>query len=221
MVRSKKPGKGKHESDNDRDAIEEQIAAYVDGEMAEDEVIAFEARLAADDGLRREVEQWREAIEASRDWMAEDAPGADRVGSLQIPSLVSGNNVSHTATVVAGPQPLLRRVLAVAAIFAAGFLIGQWTKTGTAPGIAPPVSTPEIVKGSPDKPKETPSPTPPLRQAGPNDEVHPQLAGLSGARYETDDQGRLVIDTNLKASGASIQWVVDSGFRPTGSNSEM
>ncbi|MCX7047734.1 MAG: hypothetical protein NTX50_19890 [Candidatus Sumerlaeota bacterium] len=68
---------------------ERQIAAYLDGEMAANERRTFEARIHSDAALRLEVEQWREALVAARDWAQADAPGVERAAALPIPSYVA------------------------------------------------------------------------------------------------------------------------------------
>lgn len=188
---------------------EDQIAAYCDGEMTPDEATAFERRMQSDAALRRDVEQWREALDAARDWMATEAPGTDRAARLEVPA------VAHRAKAAIKPARIvsvfsrswLRHGLAAAAIFLAGVYFGFELKGGTpAPssgvtGAPPGQISPEPVQTAP-APIGHPEPAPAERE----------VAVLPNQRY-TDEHGRLVVETTLKGSGARALWVVDGKFQ--------
>jgi anti-sigma-K factor RskA len=192
--------------DEEREDREDQIAAYLDGETTPDEAAAFENRMRADESFRREVEQWRDALEAARDWMNADAPGIERVAQLDIPRLGPPAIRSRRSARVFSVRSLAWRAVAAAAIFAAGVFIGQTTKQGTAaqkPGSFDATQVPGVVK--PDK---TPAPQP--GQLSPEE---PRMELASAPTRVTDEKGRLVVETTLKGSGSRALWVVDGGFQ--------
>jgi len=66
---------------------DDRIAAYLDGEMTHQQMTDFESQMQEDTSLRRQVERWREALAAARDWMNAEAPGVKRVTELRIPEV--------------------------------------------------------------------------------------------------------------------------------------
>lgn len=183
---------------------EDRLGAYVDGEMTPAEAAAFERDMEADEALRREVDAWREAIEAASDWMDVDAPGIERVAHLAIPSVAARGEVSPAASgrgdsgrgrarVVAVPS-VFWRVAAAAAIFVAGFYIGYASQQGE--------STPA---GIPIKAGSTPEQ--PISDASDR-----EVAQLPARRYSTDSRGRIVVHTTLAGSSGSALFVIDRDF---------
>jgi len=188
---------------------EDQIAAYLDGELAPEQAAAFESRMQSDAALRRDVEQWREALEAARDWMAAEAPGMERAARLLAPSVAprNGSAIKPARVLSLALRPLLRRGLAAAAIFVAGFCFGLELKSRTpAPNGGLSGAPPGIVR--PEPVNATPTPSAP----GPPAATEREAAGLPNQRY-TDEHGRLVVETTLKGSGARALWVVDGKFQ--------
>jgi anti-sigma factor RsiW len=192
---------------------EEKIAAYLDGEMTPQEVAAFENRMKEDEALRREVDHWRRALDAAREWMSAEAPGVERVASLAIPSLVKRTDSVHAADAPlpsARPSARVWRIrslawgaLAAAAIFVAGFCLGQITPRAGVPAPSGSAERPSVKQGA------TPAPTPRAMPTPESGQV--EVAAAHAQRY-TDEHGRLVIETTLKGSGARALWVVDGKF---------
>jgi hypothetical protein len=203
------------EKRNDRPIEREaQIAAYFDGEMTPEQAAAFESRMQTDEALRREVEQWREALEAVGEWMAMDAPGVERVATLAIPSVAGKQYADDTAKRVVFPRkepvwlfrfrPLAWGSLAAAVIFVAGFYVGQMTHGGAVPLPGDRADSQAFQN------EVKPTPTPSERQ--PSERGQIEAAGVPVQRY-TDELGRLVVETTLQGSGARALWVVDGKFQ--------
>lgn len=108
-----------HETENQAPPQGEASQAaldYVLGEMAPAEAAGFERRLSQDEGLRREVQAWRDAVDAGEQWAAAPPPGAERAAAVPIPRVAppaaAGVNLFHfirpewawaiAATIVAG-----------------------------------------------------------------------------------------------------------------------
>ena len=66
----------------------EQIAAYLDGDMPSEQRAEFEKRLETDETLRLEMAGWQETVRATREWLQSEAPGEERVETLEIPTLI-------------------------------------------------------------------------------------------------------------------------------------
>lgn len=211
------------DSPNDRQQREDEIAAYVDGDLPAEARQAFERRLESDEPLRREVAEWRAAMDAGREWAAGAVPGIERADKLGIPEGASMARVIPARGIRRGRSRRFHyasRFMAVAAVFAAGFAIGKWSQTETTPAdrpgsaqltaSAPAISTPATPPGS----QETPAP-PVVKassEAAPPPTSKPAPAEPPTFHY-TDDKGRLVVETTLKESGARALWVVDGAFR--------
>jgi len=192
---------------------EDQIVAYLNGELTPEETVAFERRIETDGALCRQVEQWREALEAARDWMRSDAPGVERVADLAIPSVASKPRADAAKRSIFSRKEPVRPFsfrslawagLAAAAIFFAGFSLGQMAQrpTGLSPGSG--------ATGAAVQQTTKPTPTPSEQQHPDRGQI--ELAGVPAQRY-TDEQGRLVVETTLQGSGARALWVVDGKFQ--------
>jgi anti-sigma factor RsiW len=193
--------------DDGNGGSEARIAAYLCGETTSEEAAAFEHLMEADEALGREVEQWRRALDAARDWMAADAPGVERVAQLAAPSLHGRENRGGARARVLTIRAFVWRAMAAAAIFALGIVVGQ--KTGHLPA-AP--NAPGLVQTTPTPGGTGPAQSPPVqREKTPAEEARVEVAGLS-SRY-TDEKGRLIIETTLKGSGTRAMWVVDGTFQ--------
>ena len=187
---------------------QDRIAAYVDGEMTSDEAAAFERRMETDEALRRDVEQWREAIEAARHWMAADAPGVERVAALKVPSVAGRRSSAARPARVLTIRSVAWRGIAAAAIFVAGLYVGQMTqRAATAPDRDGTKIRPAQHVTRPEKTQPTQG------ESTRPEKVEGKIAGLSAQHYTRDENGRLVIETTLKGSGAQALWVVDGGFQ--------
>lgn len=187
---------------------DEQIIAWLGGEMPPEEANRFATRLRAEPALRQQVEQTRRALEAAREWYVEEAPGSNRVEDLVIPPL------AHPAARVVGPAQWRRgrsrvfsymvRTAAAAAIFIVGFYAGHLNRaTGGSPVMhvsenAHVANTNERkVPGSQQITGETPVPQqepPPVQSA-------------------RDENGHVVVETTLAGSGGRALWVVDGSFQ--------
>ena len=190
-----------------------QIAAYLEGEMIAEEVAAFERRMSSDRALSREVDQWRQAMEAARDWVEAEAPGVERVESLPIPSVFSAASPEASLLRLPGIRPALGvwRWLAIAAVFVAGFLAGHLTQSKPSSGEE---QHPAAGLGQPAVQSA-------LEGQGHADSTRPpaalgetaKLTALPGpARYSSEENGRLIIETTLRNTGARAMWVVDGTF---------
>lgn len=201
---------------------DEQIAAYVNGEMTLEEAAAFERLMESDERLHREVEEWRRTLDTAREWMMQEAPGIDRVDALEIPRLITAQeklqeiSPRQPAEVLAKPKYLsfLRYAMAAAAIFIVGFFLGtQWPvsfRTG-----APEISQKPQLEI--EKQADLPSPLP----IEPGETVKSRLAELGARRSVTRQNGRLIIETTLEGTNAHALFVVDAGFRLAQSSSQQ
>lgn len=193
---------------------DEQIAAYVNGEMTAEETTAFERLMESNETLRHEVEEWRRTLDTAREWMMQEAPGIDRVDALAIPRMVTAQekvqeiSPRQPAEMLAKPKYLsfLRYAMAASAIFIVGFVLGtQWplsAKIG-----APVISQKPQLEI--EKEADLPSPLP----IEPGETVKSRLAELGARHSVTRQNGRLVIETTLEGTNAHALWVVDAGFR--------
>lgn len=196
---------------------EEQMAAYVNGEMTLEEAAAFERLMESDERLHQEVEECRQALDAAREWMMQEAPGIDRVDALEIPRMVTAQEKlqeislrqpAEVLTSRAKPKysSFLRYAMAAAAIFIVGFFLGnQWP-------LSAQIGAPEISQKPPlqiEKEADLPSPLP----IEPGETVKSRLADLGARRSVTRQNGRLIIETTLEGTNAHVLWVVDAGFR--------
>jgi len=217
----------------------EEIAAYVAGELTPAAAADFEQRLAGDEFLRREVEATRAALDDARAWLGETPPGIERAETLKAPFLSSPKGIPSSSR----PRPRFQKYLAVAAIFLLGFLLGRvsdWIRSGGGTSITEERATADAPEGRPggavksDQPDQTdgiektrgtgapsnppvPSPqttpsTPPPHPASSQGFALAQAAAPPPRRTYSDN-GKLIIETTLKESGAQALWVVDAGFR--------
>ncbi len=192
---------------------EEQIAAYVNGEMTAEETAAFERLMESDERLHQEVEEWRRALDAAREWMMQETPGIDRVDALEIPHMVTAQEKLQEISPKPRYLPFLRYAMAAAAIFIVGFFLGtQWPLSAR-------IGAPMISEKPPleiEKEADLPSPSP----IQPVETVRSRLAELDARRSITRQNGRLIIETTLKETNARALWVVDAGFRPAQSSTQ-
>ena len=193
--------------------LQDRIAAYLDGEMTSDEGAAFERLMEADKSLRREVDQWRDAFEAARDWLTAEPPGIERVDDLAIPSVARRRARAMWTGDLFNVflRPYVWRTVAAAVIFVAGFFVGLVTHSE----FSPPEDRGEIKRGVE---QVTSEPTPAIpRTSGKESREAPvepqskgavQLAQLPSLRHSIDEKGRIIIET-----GARAVWVVDGNFQ--------
>jgi hypothetical protein len=175
----------------------DQIAAYVDGDMTPGEAGRFERRMADDPALRREVDTWREALDSARQWMDAETPGVESVDELAIPHVASRRRMSV--------RPALVRSLAAAAIFVAGVCVGALPRQSD--------TTPEPATVAPSPPQATDTERPPQPRPQAPEPQHARMAQATPRRHARTENGRLVVETTLKTSGARALWVVDGTFR--------
>lgn len=210
---------------------DERLMAYLEGEMTPDEAAAFDAFMEKDETLRVQCAQWRKALDAAREWTCADAPGVERVENLQMPvvpqrakpvSAAARRHVSQRDFTHFFSLRWLVWAGAAAAIFIAGFGVGQMAGPGALPlprgggkqvvvdKADYPTPTPEMPTPSP-VPKEQTAATSPTREQ-PSERGRVEVADIPTQRY-TDEHGRLVVETTLKGSGARAFWVVDGTFQ--------
>jgi hypothetical protein len=188
--------------------LRDRAAAYLAGEFSAEEATDFEREMAANTGLREEVEACRRALEQVSLWMRTEAPGEEL--SNLLPPPVAGWGLPHSSwrwrQWWGQPSPTLRLALqglAACVIFVMGFTLGSST---TAPSqleqaplqltAQPPVATP-LPTAATEAAKET---APRVRKSDP-----PRTQVV-------DEGGRLVIETTLAGSTARAVWVVDGNF---------
>ena len=210
-----------------------EIEAYLAGGMSRGEAAAFEEQMRGDEALRREVTAWREALAAAQEWFEAEPPGVARADALPIPSLAPPVTSEHVIAIGERLRIGRRRAsgarvrfwamqaLAAAAVFVIGFAIGHRapapaassttdrsvTLTGagsqiSAPpaSVALPASTQSIpVQPVAEEPAQSPEPEnfPPIETA-------------------REENGRVIIETTLRGSGARALWVVDGSFQVAG-----
>jgi hypothetical protein len=196
---------------------EEQISAYLEGELTPEAARAFEREMDADAALLREVEAWRETLEAARDWAVADAPGVERADALAVP--VDANEPPPARVVAVRPRRLVWQAAAAAAIFITGVWVGGATKAFDAPdpspgqiGDRPRPPFEHLISATPKKPNKfdngVNSAKPKIEQ---KTDGAPFVATVS-TRYAKDERGRLTIETTHR-TGARALWVVDGGFQ--------
>ena len=216
------------DSNREPEAVSSQellIASYVLGDMAAGEKAAFERRVDRDPALAREVEAWREANEAASDWMESAPPGIERVNELAVPTLKVGS-VRLRSRFTMSRRQVVQRAFLVAAIFLIGFWSGRLGSLGqtqsdySIPDGAVESVVPVFSGLDEDETK---------RQPAAEDETDPSVIrqaskeptaseGASTAaspvlvRSTTDENGRLIIDTENRASGLRVRWFVEPSF---------
>ena len=188
-------------SDDDR-RREDDILAYLDGDMSPAETAAFERRMQTDDTLRRSVQQYHDTLGAARDWMEADPPGVERIAQLTVPP-VSPRHARGGKAHIVSVHPHIWQGFAAAAIFVAGVLVGHMFQANAKPD-HPVITVPPVTTQA--TPQVTPAPVKPQPQ---NEDR--QLAAAP-PRY-TDEKGVIVVETTLKGSGARALWVIDGGFQ--------
>jgi anti-sigma-K factor RskA len=138
---------------NGFDNRDEEIAAYVSGEMAPGAAAEFERRMVADTALRREVDATRAVLDDARAWLGREAPGIERVVGLETPRIGMAGRATKNAAdrgkatgragkaSVISMRPGIRRLVAAAAIFLVGFAVGragEWMRAASPDRAAAP-----------------------------------------------------------------------------------
>ena len=172
----------------------ETLIAYLLGELSDEEKAEIEVGLKSDASLQKELEVLRATLGIVEDWMESDPPGLDALESLPVPepTVISirtkgWSRVSRYAAQAA----------AACLIFFCGYLFGN--QTTEAPKMKP---TPEVVQAPPTAP--------------PTVEPTPEPKPRRGHHRTYEEDGRIIIETTLPASGGSAVWVVDGNFRMAG-----
>ena len=83
---------------------EDRMASYLLDELAPAQRERFERAMRADDDLRREIEYWRAALEAAKDWTAAEPPGAERAEHVAIPAVTPESATPEPERAKAGPK---------------------------------------------------------------------------------------------------------------------
>ena len=204
----------KNDGGSTEDDLQDQIAAYFGGEMTPKEAAAFERLVETNEALRRQVDEWRDAFEAARDWMGAGAPGVERVETLAIPIVATRR--SRRVWLNALIRSYAWRGVAATAIFVLGFVVGfTWHPQVSPPGdregiksteLSPPVDRGEIKRGV-DLP-HTVGETTETAPAAPQAKEAVEFAQLPALRHSVDEKGRIIIET-----GTHALWVIDGGFQ--------
>jgi len=176
------------------DPKSETLIAYLLGELSEEEKVTLETKLYSDAGLREELESLRTTLGTVGDWIESEPPGLDALERLPVPE-------PKVISIRSKGWSRLSRFAAQAAaaclIFFCGYLFGN--QTTEAPEKKP---TPEVVQAPPT--------------AMPTVEPTPQPKPRRGHHRTYEENGRIIIETTLPASGGSAVWVVDGNFRMAG-----
>jgi hypothetical protein len=179
--------------------------------MTASEMETFERLIQGDERLRREVEQWRAAMEAGRDWIAQEAPGTERLKELKIPSLgVHSSKHRAGANLMAGIARRLDyyalRGAAAIAIFVLGFMFGnvtQWQLWKSEPSER---TIAQSIAGGPVEAAATIIP----REASQSAVKEKKRVPLP--QYSGEENGQIIIETLLSGSSSRALWVVDGSF---------
>lgn len=203
-----------------REDREQDILSYLSGEMPPDEQKRFECRVAGDQNLREELEQWRAAYGLARDWADEPVPGIERAEQLAVPQLAPTQKPAARIVDVR-PRRVLWQVFAAAALFAAGFVLGNMSGFGTHTGATTPaLKNSDAAQVQPLAPVQPPaSSVEPTRTPLPEDADQgvavekEQPSQPPSPLYMKQENGRVLVETTLKQSGARAMWVVDGRFQ--------
>jgi len=207
-----------HHNSEDDPKREEEIRAYLLGELPPEVSAAFEKRIEADTRLRNAVEQTGQLLGDIRRWTEQEAPGVERADRLPIPSLP--RQKALTPSKDSFWRPLLHsfafRAAAVTLVFVLGFALGQFTRwngeaiqrgikgaEGVREESASGQATQEAPKPESDRPlhlatavKRQPRPVP----------------ASQVTHYATEQDGKVIIETSQGKTGVRSTWVVDAGF---------
>lgn len=194
------------------------IASYVLGDMAAGEKAAFERRVDRDPALAREVEAWREANEAASDWMESAPPGIERVNELAVPRL-NVRSVRLRSRFTMPRRQVVQRAFLVAAIFLIGFWSGRWDSLGeTQRDSSIPDRAIENIVPVLSGLDEDGTEVAPAVETDPDSSVFRQASNTPTnvspvlVRSTTDENGRLIIDTENLTSGLRVRWFVEPAF---------
>ncbi|MFB3789505.1 MAG: anti-sigma factor [bacterium] len=187
----------------------ERVTAYCLNDLSDEERQAFEQQLQTDASLRDEVQAVRATLAAVREWLAAPAPGVERVDELPLPGGIMKKDASLPLSRM-NPWTRAARRLAWAALFLMGFVLGlvaqkQASLLDRVTGSYMTAESPAISPGPFFVEDVTPTPAP----------EPPALASLPQTYQVREENGRVVIETQLKASGANAVWIVDGSFHPT------
>ena len=194
----------------ERESREKQIAAYASGCMDPEEKARFEELLKQDADLKKELESYRSLMENIGEWMKQEPPGLDRIEALTPPALDAFRQAERIMPPSPGTRIFWKRILAIAAVFLLGFLLGVVSpfilrqghrdRQGDrkAESIIPAPGTQQV--------SETPAPVP-----GEMKGFAPEPGEVR--RCVTRQNGRIIIETSRSGMNADSIWVVDASLR--------
>ena len=206
---------GKDSGDGDS-ARNETILAYLAGELGPEAAREFERKLREDAALRAEFERWKDALTAARQWMDDNPPGLDRVREIPIPQIANAINSTNRRgadgwlswLLPIGARRLAIQGLAALLVFAAGYLFGtrktepqSSSPAQEARNSEPSRIVPVTATSGPKERRESPAPT----------EVASALQPVP--RYVSEENGKMIVETTLAASGSRATWIVDGKFQ--------
>jgi anti-sigma factor RsiW len=183
---------------NPTDPPEERLAAYLFDGMKADEREAFERDLENDPEFKIRYEQWLESLNCIRQWAEEDPPGLERIENLRVPSLPQ-------AAIPLRKNKRLRipfsgrwvwQAAAALLLFLAGYLLGQQNES--ARSFSP--DTAVIPSSKQATERLAPEAVPAVSLPVPPEEVPKKLDPSLAANTLTEENGRLQVETTLKAS---------------------
>ncbi|MCB9766777.1 MAG: hypothetical protein H6752_01175 [Candidatus Omnitrophica bacterium] len=172
----------------------ETLLAHLLGELPEDEQAKIEAELQMNPDLQSELESLKETLGQVGDWMDSDPPGLEALERLPIPEQ---KILSIQPTGWNPIAKLAAQAIAASLIFFLGYVFGQQTTGGPHPD-----PTSEVAQAPPTQ--------------SPSVEPNPELKPRRGHHRTYEENGRIIIETTLPASGGSAVWVVDGNFQLAG-----
>ncbi len=176
------------------DSKTETLVDYLLGGLSEEEKAEIETKLQTDASLQEELESLKETLGAVADWVESEPPGMDALENLPVPN---PEVIQLRPSGWGRFSRLASQAVAACLIFFCGYLFGN-----DAAEIPETKPTPEVVQAPP-----TVTPT-----AEPTPEPKPRR----GHHRTYEENGRIIIETTLPASGGSAVWVVDGNFRMAG-----
>ncbi|GEM_PF-2357032 len=219
---------------------QEQIAAYVCGDMDGVEREAFEKRLTGESALRRETEAFAQALDAAKSWMNAPPPGLDKVAEIPIPVLRPIPVPKPAAPPAATIKINALRWMAAAALFLMGMATGYWLlPAARGANNAPDSGLASRIHGTNATYKtngtNAASASDMSHESHESHTSHSSAASASAApapaavpaaapspappRTFRESNGRVIVESTLSATGGQVVWVVDGSFQLAQANS--
>ena len=181
---------------DERNAIEEQLSAYLDGQLSEEDRAALERQLVENPAMRRTMRELESTVQLVQGLPIEPSPAGlreDTLGMLERDMLFAPVGREHAA-ITERPR-LAGRWLATAAVVAMASTAGFFTirQMRTNEGGPPPAGTAIVMRDAPDSPlDEAPDARP-------------------RAREELKDQTRAVFDERMEKAAPAAESTLSLG----------